>query len=106
MRFDRFHGLKICFDMHRCLRIFFVSAFSQVIIDKRKTMKKIGITGCTASSGPEISRTPDFALGKSDGCQTASGMYTKNSELFRNNKEYHDGWFYGRKKCNPADSRK
>jgi major membrane immunogen (membrane-anchored lipoprotein) len=64
------------------------------------------LAACTSSSIPAPSQTPSFKAGSSDGCATASGTYTKNSDSFRNDKEYHDGWFYGRKKCNPADSKK
>ena len=64
------------------------------------------LSGCTSTSGPAVSHTPDFKAGMNDGCATANGTYTKNSELFRNNNEYQEGWFYGRKTCNPSNSRK
>jgi len=64
-------------------------------------------TGCTASSASiPGQQTPDFKTGMHDGCTTATGEYTKNSEMFRNNPQYHEGWFYGRKKCNPSASKK
>jgi len=63
-------------------------------------------TGCTGASAPMPSHTPDFKTGMHDGCTTATGEYTKNSEMFRNNREYHEGWFYGRKKCNPSALKK
>jgi hypothetical protein len=63
------------------------------------------LTGCTASSAPVPDQTPDFKLGVHDGCATATGEYTKNSELFRGNNAYHEGWFYGRKTCNPSDTK-
>jgi major membrane immunogen (membrane-anchored lipoprotein) len=59
-------------------------------------------TACSSSNLPVNAQTPNFKLGSQDGCTTASGAYTKNSDSFRNNKDYQDGWFYGRKKCNPA----
>jgi hypothetical protein len=60
-------------------------------------------SGCTASSNPVVPQTEDFTLGMQDGCATAKGEYSKDSEMFRANNEYHEGWFYGRKKCNPSD---
>jgi len=62
--------------------------------------------GCTASSGPVPLQTPDFTSGMQDGCATAKGEYSKNSERFRTNRDYHEGWFYGRKKCNPSDAKR
>ena len=59
------------------------------------------ITACT-SSEPVLPDTPSFKKGNQDGCTTAQGTYTKNSELFRNDADYQDGWFYGRRHCNPA----
>ena len=59
--------------------------------------------GCT-SSEPSISHTPNFKAGQVDGCSTAQGAYTKNSDSFQMDKEYQDGWFYGRKHCNPSQS--
>jgi hypothetical protein len=64
-------------------------------------------TGCSSSSSaPMPPQTPDFKSGMNDGCTTATGEYIKDSEMFRTNSEYHEGWFYGRKKCNPSDSKK
>ena len=63
-------------------------------------------TACTSSSNLPINAgTPSFKAGSQDGCATAGGAYTKNSNSFQNNKDYQDGWFYGRKKCNPAQSK-
>lgn len=59
------------------------------------------ISGC-ASSEPRISNTPNFKSGQTDGCNTAQGAYTKNSALFKTDLEYQNGWFYGRKHCNPS----
>ena len=62
-------------------------------------------TACTSSSLPVNAQTPGFKAGSQDGCATANGAYTKNSNSFQNNKDYQDGWFYGRKKCNPAQAK-
>jgi len=63
------------------------------------------VNGCTASSDPTPLQTPDFRVGMEDGCATAKGEYSKNSERFRTNRDYHEGWFYGRRKCNPSDAK-
>ena len=62
-------------------------------------------TGCTSSSLPMNAQTPSFKTGSQDGCATANGAYTKNSASFNNDKDYQDGWFHGRKKCNPAQAK-
>jgi major membrane immunogen (membrane-anchored lipoprotein) len=62
-------------------------------------------TACTSSSLPVNAQTPSFKSGSQDGCATASGTYTKNSDSFNNNKDYQDGWFHGRKKCNPSQEK-
>ena len=62
-------------------------------------------TACTSSSLPVNAQTPSFKAGSQDGCSTAKGAYTKNSNSFQNNKDYKNGWFHGRKKCNPAQSK-
>jgi hypothetical protein len=36
-----------------------------------------------------------------DGCDTALGYYTKRHQRFRFDKEYYNGWFLGRKVCEP-----
>ena len=80
---------------------------------KRKKMKKIVtvalalmvvamVTACTSSGSNLEKQTPSFQAGAKDGCATASGEYTKNSTAFNNDSEYHNGWFHGRKKCNPS----
>lgn len=46
--------------------------------------------------------SPAFQEGYRDGCRTAEGNYTKNSDRFRNDTAYHEGWFEGRKRCNPS----
>ena len=54
----------------------------------------------SGSSSVPISNTPEFKQGQHDGCTTANGDYVKNSEMFRSNMDYQNGWFYGRSKCN------
>jgi len=61
------------------------------------------LAGCTNSS--PLVKSPSFELGEKDGCSTATGRYIKNSDSFKNDKDYADGWFYGRKNCNPVQSR-
>jgi len=57
-------------------------------------------TACSNSNLPAPVETASFKQGSQDGCRTAKGTYTKNSNSFNNNKDYNDGWFYGRRKCN------
>ncbi|MGB5507186.1 MAG: hypothetical protein WBM70_10945 [Sulfurovum sp.] len=59
------------------------------------------LSACT-SSAPTLPDSADFKKGNHDGCATAKGEYTKNSEMFRGSADYQDGWYYGRKHCNPA----
>ncbi len=59
------------------------------------------LTACT-SSAPVLPDSPSFKQGNQDGCATAKGEYTKNSERFRGSADYQDGWYYGRKHCNPS----
>ncbi len=61
------------------------------------------LTACT-SSAPTLPDTPDFKKGNHDGCATAKGTYTKSSQMFRGSADYQDGWYYGRKHCNPAQA--
>ncbi|SFZ98687.1 hypothetical protein MNB_SV-5-350 [hydrothermal vent metagenome] len=42
---------------------------------------------------------PTFHTGMNDGCSTAKGKYMKSSDLYNNDSEYKEGWFYGRRKC-------
>jgi hypothetical protein len=51
------------------------------------------------SSADMSNRSEEFRRGHKDGCRTAHGEYTKDSESFRNEQEYHDGWFAGRSAC-------
>ena len=64
-------------------------------------------TACT-SSGNSIDmdkQSPSFQNGANAGCETAKGAYTKDHTAFKSDIEYQNGWFYGRKKCNPVDSK-
>ena len=60
-------------------------------------------TACTSSYVPLV-KSPSFKMGENDGCSTATGEYTKNSAAFDQDKEYKDGWYAGRKNCNPAQA--
>jgi len=63
-------------------------------------------SACTSSSGIDMgAQSESFQNGAKDGCETAKGIYTKNHNAFNQDTQYHDGWFYGRKKCNPADAK-
>ncbi len=62
------------------------------------------LSGC-GSTAP-VMKSPSFQQGEQDGCQTARGEYTKSSELFRTDPDYENGWFAGRRACNPAFHRK
>ena len=62
-------------------------------------------TACTSSSLPAPVQTPSFKAGSQDGCATAKGTYTKNSHSFKNDKEYQNGWYAGRKNCNPSQAK-
>ena len=59
------------------------------------------LVGCV-SSEPALPDTPGFKQGQKDGCATATGDYVKDNTAFESDKDYQDGWFYGRKSCNPA----
>lgn len=61
------------------------------------------LAGCSNSN--PIVKSPSFELGEKDGCSTATGTYIKNSDSFKNDTDYANGWFYGRKNCNPVQSR-
>ncbi len=70
------------------------------------------LVGC--ASKPTTTRYPSVYHGKldknsygykrglKDGCATAKGKYTKNHSKFKNNRNYHEGWFDGRQKCQIA----
>lgn len=66
------------------------------------------LVGCGNSDAVRapVSKSPSFLQGQHDGCETAKGEYTKNSDLFRSDEEYQNGWFYGRQQCNPSFHRK
>ena len=44
-------------------------------------------------------KSPSFREGYEAGCRTAQGEYSKSSERFNNDNEYHEGWFAGRSAC-------
>jgi len=61
-------------------------------------------SACTSSGVDMAKQTPSFQDGATAGCETAKGAYTKDSTAWNNGTDYQEGWFYGRKKCNPADA--
>jgi len=63
-------------------------------------------SACSSSSGINMdAQTPSFQNGAQAGCDTAKGEYTKDHHAFKTDMEYQNGWFYGRKHCNPADTK-
>ena len=50
------------------------------------------------SEEPRV-ETALFKQGRTDGCKTANGKYTKDRTLFNSEQDYHEGWFAGRQKC-------
>lgn len=62
-------------------------------------------SACTGSGVDMSKQSPSFQNGATAGCETAKGAYTKDHTAFKSDMEYQNGWFYGRKKCNPADAR-
>ena len=44
-------------------------------------------------------KSQSFHSGMNDGCATAKGKYTKDAEHFKQEADYGEGWFYGRRKC-------
>jgi outer membrane lipoprotein-sorting protein len=66
------------------------------------TLLALFLSGCGSHSVIPVTQSPNYLLGKTDGCNTAKGTYTKNSNLFRTNTDYENGWFTGRKECNPS----
>lgn len=69
------------------------------------TALSLVLTACTSSSATPMVKSPSFELGEKDGCATASGAYTKNSDSFKMDADYKNGWFYGRKNCNPSQAK-
>jgi hypothetical protein len=43
--------------------------------------------------------TKHYKEGIVDGCTTATGDYAKAHWLFKNSKDYKNGWFLGRNRC-------
>lgn len=60
------------------------------------------LNACTSSTATPVVKSPSFERGEKDGCTTASGAYTKDSDAFNADSDYKNGWFSGRKNCNPA----
>jgi hypothetical protein len=53
-----------------------------------------------ATKACELSHfTEHYKEGIEDGCTTATGDYTKVHWLFKNSKDYKNGWFLGRNRC-------
>jgi len=100
----------------------------QILLPLTSTLLALLITGCTSPETPRPSyqtaiptqtqptpetpplqekeidlsqKSPHFHTGMNDGCATARGKYTKNSTLYKSDKTYSEGWFYGRRKCQP-----
>ena len=67
------------------------------------TIFLIGLSGCSGITAtepvPAAVDSPGYKAGYQDGCTTAHGEYTKDHELFRNDRDYCDGWFAGRSGC-------
>jgi len=63
------------------------------------------LNGCTGTTPQPVVKSESFMLGHKDGCATATGEYTKNSDAFRTDKAYYEGWFDGRKNCNPTQAK-
>jgi len=70
-------------------------------------------SGCASKnhkkSNKKIERVADvdiessaYISGDRDGCATAKGTYTKSHSQFKNNLNYHEGWFNGRQRCQIA----
>ena len=66
------------------------------------TVAALLLNGCGASPNP-MTLTPAYQDGKADGCRTAQGEYTKDHTRFQTDTAYHEGWFAGRKACNPTN---
>ena len=65
----------------------------------------IVFTACTGTEIPKPVESPSYKQGVQDGCATAKGEYTKIGDSFNNDKDYKDGWFSGRKNCNPMNAK-
>ena len=67
------------------------------------TIFLFSLNGCgtvtTGGPAPAAVDSPGYKAGYQDGCTTAHGEYTKNHELFKNDRDYYDGWFAGRSGC-------
>ena len=68
------------------------------------TTSALFFSACSSSGVNMEKQTASFQNGATAGCETAKGAYTKDSTAWNNGTDYQEGWFYGRKKCNPADA--
>ena len=60
------------------------------------------VTGCGTIQTAPVIHSAAYSQGKHDGCQTANGEYTKDSKQFSSDPDYENGWFDGRRECNPS----
>jgi len=69
-------------------------------------------TGCTSHDATSVKEgfvyrgvyfgkhlSSAYKDGIRDGCETSRGIYHKSHIMFKNNNDYYNGWFIGRKKC-------
>ncbi len=75
------------------LTIFFVSCGQNSKDINKKTYKPINLKH----------KSESFKQGVYDGCKTASQKYKKNSNAFKNDFEYNNGWWEGRRNCEGED---
>ena len=64
----------------------------------------LSLSACSTTA--PVIKSPNYTLGEQDGCATANGNYTKNSDLFKTDPDYESGWFAGRRDCNPSFHKK
>ncbi len=77
------------------------------------TLSIVVFSGCGSALKPHDPYTvkipenmsESFKKGMEDGCNTAKGEYTKNSDSFNSDEDYKNGWFAGRSKCNPSNQK-
>ena len=86
--------------------------YKRVLLSSLITISVSILTGCGKKApepkDPYSVKIPDnmsesFKKGMEDGCLTATGEYTKNSDMFNSDEDYKNGWFAGRSKCNPSN---
>ena len=86
--------------------------YSRLIIISLTATSSFLFTACTPTEVPVTEggyyhsgiyfgkHFPDvYKKGIKDGCTTAKGHYKKSHRLFKNDKNYNDGWFLGRNRC-------